>query len=164
MNYVVKRLQVELATPESVFVSQNDAVTRETACMFFIAKGDCNVIIKDKVNNDAVEELLHRSLLPGDHFGVTHIAIFIIIIGSIFVVLMRAYSNGDREQLLHVGEAFEPALRRDHPQVPEDREQVQGAHLPLRRQCEAVFGEDPWLNWLPATGVLLIKAWDTIQA
>jgi len=40
--------------------------------MFFLAKGDCVVMIKDKVH-DGHEELKHRTLLPGDHFGVRYI-------------------------------------------------------------------------------------------
>jgi hypothetical protein len=55
MNYVVKRLQVELATPESVFVAQDDELTLDNSYMYFISKGDCNVMIKDKVNDVAEE-------------------------------------------------------------------------------------------------------------
>jgi hypothetical protein len=58
-----------LATPEMIFVNQDDELTEENSFMFFIAKGDCVVMIKDKVS-DGHEELKHRSLLPGDHFGV----------------------------------------------------------------------------------------------
>ena len=36
--------------------------------MYFIAKGDCFVLVKDRLQ-DGVEEIKHRSLLPGDHFG-----------------------------------------------------------------------------------------------
>ncbi len=52
-----------------IFVNQDDELTEENSFMFFIAKGDCVVMIKDKVS-DGHEELKHRSLLPGDHFGV----------------------------------------------------------------------------------------------
>jgi hypothetical protein len=38
--------------------------------MFFIAKGDCFVRIRDKLE-DGHEEIKHASLLPGDHFGVS---------------------------------------------------------------------------------------------
>lgn len=38
--------------------------------MYFLAKGDCVVLIKDRVFNGH-EEIKHRSLLPGDHFGVS---------------------------------------------------------------------------------------------
>ena len=38
--------------------------------MYFLAKGDCVVLIKDRVF-DGHEEIKHRSLLPGDHFGVS---------------------------------------------------------------------------------------------
>ncbi|CDW87072.1 cyclic nucleotide-binding protein [Stylonychia lemnae] len=68
MNFIVKRLKVELATPEQIFVSQDDEVTEDTCYMFFLAKGDCVVMIKDRVQ-DGHEEIKHRSLLPGDHFG-----------------------------------------------------------------------------------------------
>jgi hypothetical protein len=38
--------------------------------MFFIAKGDCNVIVKDKIG-DITEEIKHKVLQPGEHFGVS---------------------------------------------------------------------------------------------
>lgn len=41
--------------------------------MYFLAKGDCVVLVKDRVF-DGHEELRHRSLLPGDHFGVSILA------------------------------------------------------------------------------------------
>jgi len=37
--------------------------------MYFIAKGDCVVKIKDRLK-DGVFEIKHASLNPGDHFGV----------------------------------------------------------------------------------------------
>jgi hypothetical protein len=40
--------------------------------MFFIAKGDCFVKVKDRLK-DGTEEIRHRTLLPGDHFGVRNI-------------------------------------------------------------------------------------------
>jgi hypothetical protein len=70
MHYLVKRLEVELATPENVFVSQGDEAAKSANYMFFIAKGDCNVMISDYYEG-AVRETMHRSLLPGDHFGVS---------------------------------------------------------------------------------------------
>lgn len=36
--------------------------------MFFLAKGDCFVKVKDKLK-DGFEEIKHATLLPGDHFG-----------------------------------------------------------------------------------------------
>jgi CRP-like cAMP-binding protein len=36
--------------------------------MFFIAKGDCDVKVKDKIG-DIGEECVARTLNPGDHFG-----------------------------------------------------------------------------------------------
>jgi hypothetical protein len=37
--------------------------------MFFIVKGDCAVKVKDKIG-EAVEEVTHKTLEAGDHFGV----------------------------------------------------------------------------------------------
>jgi hypothetical protein len=70
VSSLMKRLEVELATPEMVFVNQDDEINQTNAYMFFLAKGDCVVMIKDRVH-DGHEELKHRSLLPGDHFGVS---------------------------------------------------------------------------------------------
>lgn len=36
--------------------------------MFFIAKGDCNVLVNDKIG-DAIEQTKARTLNPGAHFG-----------------------------------------------------------------------------------------------
>ena len=68
MGYVVKRLTVELATPEDVFVAQDDSYEQNNN-MYFIAKGDCVVIVKDRLK-DGVVEVKHASLNPGNHFGV----------------------------------------------------------------------------------------------
>jgi hypothetical protein len=69
----VKRLEVELTTPEKVFVAQDDKLEDPKKCyMFFIAKGDCFVKVKDRLK-DGTEEIRHRTLLPGDHFGVRNI-------------------------------------------------------------------------------------------
>jgi hypothetical protein len=51
---VVKRFEVELTTPEHVFMAQEEELTDNNNSMFCIAKGDCNVIIKDKIG-DVVE-------------------------------------------------------------------------------------------------------------
>lgn len=37
--------------------------------MYFIVKGDCEVKVKDKIG-EAVEEVIHKTLGAGDHFGV----------------------------------------------------------------------------------------------
>lgn len=67
---VVKRLEVELATPEMIFIAQDDA-PEVNNYMYFIAKGDCFVRVKDRLN-EGNEEIRHRTLLPGDHFGVSY--------------------------------------------------------------------------------------------
>jgi CRP-like cAMP-binding protein len=59
---------VELSTPEQAFVNQEDDLTEENTNMFFIAKGDCDVKVRDKIG-DIVEECVARTLNPGDHFG-----------------------------------------------------------------------------------------------
>lgn len=69
LGQVVKRLQVELATPEMIFIAQDDAAGDDSS-MYFIAKGDCFVSVKDRLN-EGNEEIKHRTLLPGDHFGVS---------------------------------------------------------------------------------------------
>ena len=38
--------------------------------MYFIAKGGCEVIVKDRIS-DGFEESRPKGLQPGDHFGVT---------------------------------------------------------------------------------------------
>jgi CRP-like cAMP-binding protein len=43
-------------------------VGEDNCNMFFIAKGDCDVRVKDKIG-DIVEECVARTLNPGDHFG-----------------------------------------------------------------------------------------------
>ena len=70
LNQLIKRLDVQLATPEQMFVNQDDELTEGNDYMYFLAKGDCVVLIKDRVF-DGHEEVKHRSLLPGDHFGVS---------------------------------------------------------------------------------------------
>ena len=68
MSFVVKRLEVELATPEDVFLAQDDPA-EQNYYMYFIAKGECVVKIKDRLK-DGFFEIKHASLNPGDHFGV----------------------------------------------------------------------------------------------
>lgn len=68
LEYVVKRFDVVLTTPEHAFVTQEEELTEENHNMFFIAKGDCNVKVKDKIG-DIVEETKARTLNVGDHFG-----------------------------------------------------------------------------------------------
>ena len=54
-----------------MFVNQDDELTEGNDYMYFIAKGDCVVMIKDRVA-EGHEDIKHRSLLPGDHFGVSY--------------------------------------------------------------------------------------------
>lgn len=68
--------------------------TDEKSYMFFIAKGDCFVKIKDRLK-DGTEEINHRSLLPGDHFGVSLCLFLSFIIGSIIVIWMLKNSKCD---------------------------------------------------------------------
>lgn len=70
MNFVVKRLEVELTTPEYVFMSQDEEIDDTNHYMFFVQKGDCTVKVKDRIN-DIIEERNVRILNPGDHFGVS---------------------------------------------------------------------------------------------
>jgi hypothetical protein len=51
-------------------VIQDEELTDSNNSLFIIQKGDCNVIVKDMIN-DSTEEVIARVLGPGDHFGVT---------------------------------------------------------------------------------------------
>jgi hypothetical protein len=101
LNFVVMRLQVELATPENVFVVQDDPL-ENNSYMYFIAKGDCFINVKDRLK-DGVEEIRHRSLLPGDHFGVSFLTLLSLKLGNIIVVWMSKDSKRDSKQLLYNG-------------------------------------------------------------
>ncbi len=68
INFVVKRLEVELATPEHKFVGQDDSDPEHLSHMFFIAKGDCVVFVKDK-NKQRIVNNRVRVLYSGEHFG-----------------------------------------------------------------------------------------------
>jgi hypothetical protein len=59
-----------------LFINQDEEIKDNNAYMYFLAKGDCVVMVKDRVL-DGHEELKHRSLLPGDHFGVSIFTILI---------------------------------------------------------------------------------------
>jgi len=58
--------------------------------MYFIAKGDCVVKIKDR-QKDGIFEVKHDSLNPGDHFGVSFGQL--ISIGSWINLCMRKDSH-----------------------------------------------------------------------
>lgn len=61
IDFMIKRFDVELTTPEYAFVTQEEVLTEENMNMFFLAKGDCNVLVKDKIGG-IVEETLARKL------------------------------------------------------------------------------------------------------
>jgi len=46
-NYCVRRLEVELEVPEHVFVLQEEHPVEENTFMYFIAKGLCQVKVRD---------------------------------------------------------------------------------------------------------------------
>lgn len=73
LDFVVRRFEVELTTPEHLFMAQEEELTTENHNMFFIAKGDCDVWIKDKIG-EVYEDDRHATLYPGDHFGVSTIS------------------------------------------------------------------------------------------
>lgn len=68
INNIVKRMDTMLKTPESILCQQDDEVTPENDEFYFIAKGRCKAMIKDKFN-DRFEEIKVRDLEPGMHFG-----------------------------------------------------------------------------------------------
>ena len=57
-----------LQTPEYVLVKQDEPLTAENDEVYFIAKGRCQVFVKDKFR-DRWEDKMVRILNPGDHFG-----------------------------------------------------------------------------------------------
>jgi len=59
-----------LKTPESTLCAQDEELSKENDEIYFIAKGKCKVIVKDKFE-DRFEEKVVRVLEPGDHFGVS---------------------------------------------------------------------------------------------
>ena len=67
-EFIIKRFGVVLTTPEQVFVQQEDEFNDQNNSMFFIAKGDCDVKVKDKIG-EIGEECTARTLNKGDHFG-----------------------------------------------------------------------------------------------
>ena len=63
-------MEVYLVSPEEVLVGVDDEYTPETCYMYIIQKGDCQVTVKDNIN-EITEEIIVKQLNPGDHFGVT---------------------------------------------------------------------------------------------
>ena len=68
LEFVIKRFEVELTTPEYAFMTQEEELNEENTNRFFSSKGDCNVMVKDKIG-DIIEETKARTLNPGAHFG-----------------------------------------------------------------------------------------------
>ena len=61
-------METVLKTPETYLCNQDEAITASNDFIYFIAKGKCDVIIKDKFQ-DRFEEKVVRTLEPGQHFG-----------------------------------------------------------------------------------------------
>ena len=68
INNIVKRMDTMLKTPETVLIKQDEELTKDNDEIYFIAKGKCNVLVKDKFT-DRSEEKICRILDAGDHFG-----------------------------------------------------------------------------------------------
>jgi hypothetical protein len=47
INFVVKKLEIMLTSPESVLIEQGSSL-EDCDDMFFVAKGECVVVVKDK--------------------------------------------------------------------------------------------------------------------
>lgn len=62
VSIVVSKLKTVLCVPEDVVVKQDE----ESYDMYFIAKGDCSVNVRDEKKN---EHFGFRILKEGDHFG-----------------------------------------------------------------------------------------------
>ncbi len=71
--------------------------------MFFIAKGDCVVKVKDKLDGRNVEMKV-RKLFSGDHFGVSLLSVNLIFIGNINDLLLQTIGHSRSQQLLHARE------------------------------------------------------------
>lgn len=61
-------METVLNTPEYVLCKQDDPITPDNDDLYFIAKGRCKVMIKDKFR-DRFEEKQVRMLEAGAHFG-----------------------------------------------------------------------------------------------
>ena len=57
-----------LNTPEYVLCKQDEEISPENDEIYFIAKGKCKVLVRDKFT-DRFEEKLVRTLEAGAHFG-----------------------------------------------------------------------------------------------
>ena len=66
MNEIISNLDISLHAPENVIVQQG---SDECDYMYFVQRGECQVIVHDKVGLDSGVKKV-RYLYPGDHFGV----------------------------------------------------------------------------------------------
>ena len=88
INNIVKKMDTMLKTPESTLCAQDEELSKENDEIYFIAKGKCKVIVKDKFE-DRFEEKVVRVLEPGDHFGVSlNLIINFLTIGNQYALLM----------------------------------------------------------------------------
>ena len=69
LRFLVKRMEVELTSPEFAFFNVDDEFNEENCNMFIIHKGDCKVTVKDNLDENTTEVVV-RDLFPGDLFGV----------------------------------------------------------------------------------------------
>jgi CRP-like cAMP-binding protein len=67
-NNIVKRMDTMLHTPEFFICHQDEELITSNDDIYFIAKGKCNVLIRDKFG-DRQEQKMIRVLEPGMHFG-----------------------------------------------------------------------------------------------
>ena len=57
-----------LKSPESILCTQHEEITKENDEIYFIAKGKCRVLVKEKFT-ERTEEMKVAELNPGSHFG-----------------------------------------------------------------------------------------------
>ena len=68
LHSLVKHLDIHLEAPECVFIKQDDPSEGYADLLYFLAKGSCEVFVKDQFEG-LVEETLVNKLKDGDHFG-----------------------------------------------------------------------------------------------
>ena len=67
---IVKRLEMMLEKPESKLCTQeekNKDINKDK--MYFLSKGKCQVLIKDRFGNNRIAEKEVKTLTAGDNFG-----------------------------------------------------------------------------------------------
>ena len=97
-------MQTMLKTPEFIFCQQDEARTDENDFLYFIAKGKCEVRVKDKFH-DRYEEKVARVLQSGDHFGVSIIILVFLssfVTGNRDALQMQPLGYRDLKELLHL--------------------------------------------------------------